>query len=232
VLVTDDAITIDTTAISFSQFSSVATLTYDQGLLKVGTSITVELDTGANAQGAGAGGGQSGLEFDANNAAGKLRAAVHATGGIQRTSTGLSVLLDPANTLSSSASGLTVLESPKTEVTITADEALSIGDPVAFSAITNDRVIKGRADTDAKARIVGIARTAAAGAGNTSEVVVAGIAVGVISSATVGTPYYLQTTGGVGTAFPAAGSRLIQIGIAKNATDLFVRIVDYGKRAA
>ena len=33
-------------------------------------------------------------------------------------------------------------------------------------------------------------------------------------------------------ALPGSGKRVIQVGIAMNSTDLFVRIVDYGKKAA
>ncbi len=276
VLVTNDPITLDTTALAFSQFSSTVAYTFDQGLSNTGGSIKVEVDTGANAQGAGAGGGSSGLEFDANTAAGKLRAAVHATGGLERTATGLAVKIDDSpDTLDSGAGGLKVTgvpslfkingtatgatvtaanlgtltdgsnadalhvhaavaatEAPKVENTLTADEAIAAGDPVAFSTSTNDRVVKGLANSDAKSRIIGVARTAAASAGNPTEVVTAGPATGTLSGATVGTPYYLQAAGGVGTSLPGAGNRLVQVGIAKNATDLFVRVIDYGKKAA
>lgn len=270
VLTTNDAIVVDTTGLAFSQFSSTTAFTFDQGLLKTGASITVELDTGANAQGAGAGGGSSGLEFDANNAAGKLRAAVHATGGLERTGTGLAAKLN-GTTLLSAAGGLSVKglpslfeinavavsanvtapnldtltgggdasalhthangEAARVENTIVADEALAAGDPVAFSVSVNDRVVKGLANSDAKSRIVGVARTAAVAQGNSSEVVTAGIAAGVLSGATVGTPYYLAAAGGLTTTLPGSGNRLVQCGIAKNATDLFVRVVDYGKKA-
>ena len=41
-----------------------------------------------------------------------------------------------------------------------------------------------------------------------------------------------QATGGIGTSLPSAGNRVIQVGKAENATDLFVDIIDYGKKAA
>ena len=97
-VVTVDPITVDTTAIKFGQFSGAPQLTYDQGLKRVVGSIQVDLDTTADYQTAGAGGGYSGLEFDANTAAGKLRAAVNPTGAIERSHTGLAVLLN-GNTL-------------------------------------------------------------------------------------------------------------------------------------
>lgn len=239
VLVTDDTITVDTTALQFTQFSSSTSLTYDQGLVKSGSSIAVELDTAANAQGAGAGGGSSGLEFDVNSAAGKLRAAVNATGGLQRTGTGLSILNDPLSntagsnpTLSSGASGEQVLRAPKLEENYIAIEAIAAGDPVCWST-TNNKLNKGRADSDAKSRIVGVARTAAAVNGDTLGIVRDGVAAGVLAGATAGDPYYLQDTGGLGTfAAIGAGKRVIRVGYAKNATDLDVKIMDLGKKAA
>lgn len=122
-------------------------------------------------------------------------------------------------------------EAPKVENTLPVAEAVAVADPVYQSA-TADRVGKARADDTTKSYVVGIARTAQATVGSTSEVVTAGPAAGVLSGATPGQPYYLQATGGIGTATPGAGNRVIQCGVAKNATDLFVRIVDFGKKAA
>ena len=68
--------------------------------------------------------------------------------------------------------------------------------------------------------------------GNTAEIVYAGPAAGVLTGATAGSAYYLQATGGIGTAVPGAGNRVVQVGVAKNATDLFVHFIDYGKKAA
>lgn len=240
VLVTNDPITVDTTALQFTQFSSTVAYTFDQGLSNTGGSIKVELDTAAGAQTAGAGGGSSGLEFDANTAAGKLRAAVHATGGLDRSATGLEIRLDPtANTAgsnptdSTSAAGLTTLRAPKTEQNYIANEAFAVGDPVSWAAGVNDKLAKGRADTDAKSRVVGIARTASTALNDTAAIVSEGVATGVLTGATAGDPYYLQDTGGVGTfAAVTAGKRVIRLGFAKNATDLFVDIMDLGKKAA
>lgn len=230
-------ITVGTTNISFVQFSSASALTFDQGLLKTGSSVTVELDTAAGAQTAGAAGGSSGLEFDVNTAAGKLRAAVHGTGGLSRQANGLGILIDPhANTVgnnpsdSTSAAGLLNLRSPKVDDNYIANEAIAVADPVNWST-TNDRVEKSLASSDAKAKVMGIARTLATAAAETIEVVSHGLAPGVLAGATAGTAYYLQAAGGIGTALPASGNRSIQVGIAKNATDLWVRIIDYGKKA-
>jgi len=240
VLVTNDPIVVDTTALQFTQFTTQTNFTFDQGLLNTANSITVELDTAAAAQTAGAAGGSSGLEFDVNTAAGKLRAAVDATGGLQRSATGLAILNDPlANTagnnpsLSSAAAGEKVIRAPKTEENYIANEAITVGSPVAWAAGVNDKLAKGRADSDAKSRIVGIARTAAAALNDTLAIVSEGVATGVIAAATAGDPFYLQDTGGVGTfAAITANKRVIRIGFAKNATDLFVDIADLGKKAA
>jgi hypothetical protein len=121
-------------------------------------------------------------------------------------------------------------EAPKIENTLAVTEAIAVGDPVYFST-TNDRISQG--DTiDAKAKIIGVARTAQSTVGNTVEVVTSGVASGVLSGATAGDAYYLATGGGLSTLTPGAGKRVIQMGIAKNGTDLFVRVVDYGKKAA
>ena len=228
VLITDDPITVDTTALTFSQFSSATTVTYDAGLIKVGASVSVEVDTGANAQGAGSGGGSSGLEFDVAGAAGKLRAAVNATAGIERTVSGLGVKLN-GTTLASGASGLSVDHAPKVEETAVTAENLAAGDPVAWYTTAN-QVYKSQANNDARARVIGV-NLAAVLAAATASFVANGVAAGVLVGATPGDPYYLASTGGLSTSAPGSSNRVIQVGIAKNATDLWVRIVDYGKKA-
>lgn len=238
-LTTNDPIIVDTTQLDFRLFTSQTTYTFEQGLNDAAGVITVELDTGANAQGVGAAGGSSGLEFDANTAAGKLRAAVNATGGLSRTATGLGVLNDPqANTagnnpsLSSSATGELTLRAPKVEDNYIGAEAIAVGDPVAWGTV-NNKLVKGRADTDAKARIVGVARTLCSANNDTFGVVTGGVCTGALTGATAGDPQYLLDTGGIGAfASITASKRVIRVGFAKNATDLFVQIMDLGKKAA
>jgi hypothetical protein len=110
-------------------------------------------------------------------------------------------------------------------------EAIAGGDPVYPSA-TNDRVGKGDAASDAKSRILGVARTGQAVVGSSAPIVSVGTAASVLTGATAGTAYYLQAGGGLGTSVPGAGRRVIRVGFAINATDLFVQIADYGKKAA
>jgi hypothetical protein len=54
----------------------------------------------------------------------------------------------------------------------------------------------------------------------------------VLTGATANTPYYLAAGGGLTTTLPAAGSRIIQVGFALNANDLWVDLKDFAQRAA
>jgi hypothetical protein len=240
VLVTNDPITIDVTPLLFSQFSSTTVYSFDQGLSETSGSIKVELDTAANAQGVGAGGGSSGLEFDVNSAAGKLRAAVSATGGLSRAADGLKVLIDPtANTagnqpsLAESATGLKTLYAPKTQDNYVANEAVPVKNAVAWAAGVADRLVLARADSDPKSRVIGVAITASSGIGDTIAVVSEGPAVGAIAGFgfAAGDPVYLGDTGSF-VSFASVGSkkRSVRVGTAKNTNDLFVDIIDYGKK--
>lgn len=113
----------------------------------------------------------------------------------------------------------------------TSVDALNAGDPVAMST-TNNQVYKARSDNTAKSRVVGVNKNASVSAAGSCTHFSCGPNPGVLTAATAGTPYYLASTGGMTTTVPAAGSglRVIELGTAINATDLFVRIVDMGKR--
>lgn len=122
-------------------------------------------------------------------------------------------------------------EAERIENTLTtATDTTADADPVYQNG--NDTIGLARADDDVKSRVVGIIRTGAGVAPQTPEVVSAGPCAAILTAATFNTPYYLQAAGGIGTALPGAGSRLVLMGYAKNATDLWVRMVDYGKKAA
>lgn len=121
-------------------------------------------------------------------------------------------------------------EAPKVENTLTtATDATTNGDPVYVNG--NNTVGKADAATDSKSRVLGVIRSGGGAAGATPEVVTTGPCTSILSSATANTPYYLQSGGGIGTSLPGGGSRVICVGYALNATDLFVRLVDYGKKA-
>lgn len=123
-------------------------------------------------------------------------------------------------------------EAPKIENTVTVNEAISVGDVLAWSTSTSGRVAKAAAGTDALSRVMGVARTAQATPGSDCEAVSHGILAGVLSSATLGAPIYLSTTGTLTETVPAAGNRIILIGYAQTASDLWVRITDYGRSAS
>lgn len=242
VLVTNDPIVLDTSPLQWSQFSSTTVYTFDQGLVETSGAVKVDLHTAADAQGAGAAGGSSGLEFDADTAAGKLRVAVHSTGGINRASGGLLIEIDPlANTagnqpsVATTSAGLKVLYGQRTQENYIANEAIAVKNAVAWAAGVNDKLDKARADSDAKSRVIGVALTAAAGINNTIAVVSEGVVIGAINGLgfTAGDPVYLADTGSF-TNYAGVGSakRVVRVGTAKNATDLFVDIMDFGKKAA
>ena len=161
VLKTNDPIVVDTTALEFVQFTGTGSIVAGAGILKTGSTLDVELDTGAAAQTGGTGGGSSGLEFDVAGAAGKLRAAVTATGGLQRLGTGLAARLN-GTTLASGALGLSVLGLPSlyeingvavsANVTAANENSLVDGNPVLglhfhrdtkFTATVNESIAVG-----------------------------------------------------------------------------------------
>jgi len=187
---------------------------------------------GVAAKLATAGVGTGGLEFDGGGA---IQVDIDAMKGLSLTASGLAVTVD-GTSVSFNGSGQLqstgVSEAARIENTMTvlAAGGVSAGDPVYITS-TNNEIDKGDTSPDAKARIIGVARTSGIG-GATSEVVSLGICAGVLAGATAGTPYYLATGGGLATALPGAGKRVIECGIAKNATDLFVHMIDYGKKAA
>jgi hypothetical protein len=122
-------------------------------------------------------------------------------------------------------------EAKKVENTeTTATDTTANGDPVYING--NDTVGKARADTDAKARVIGVIRSGAGAPPATVEVVNHGVCAGILTTAVANTPYYLGSTGGISTSLPGGGNRVIQVGKAKNADDLWVQIIDYGKKAA
>lgn len=155
------------------------------------------------------------------------------TRGLNTDSSGLYVKVDGSTVTFDGSGQLQVGSAPASRVSASyaVNEAIAIGDPVDWSS-TNDRIEKSQANTVAKSFVMGVAETAQVTVGNNATVVSQGVATGVISGATAGTPYYLQATGGMGTALPTGGGRrrIVQVGVAKNATDLWVRVVDYGRR--
>jgi hypothetical protein len=229
-LTTNDPITVDTTALVFSAFPQAVSYTGAEGILLTGAAFSVELDTAANAQGAGSAGGSSGLEFDTTGAAAKLRAAVHATGGLERTATGLAAKLNGA-TLVSGASGLSVASAPILRAPYVSAEALTAGHPVTWST-TNDQAYQARANDDARSFAFGVCMTTVGASGAAIDVITHGVAAGVLTGATAGAHYFVASAGGLTATLPSGGDRRRMVGWAVNATDLFVHCEDRGKSAA
>ena len=122
-------------------------------------------------------------------------------------------------------------EAPKIENTLDGTGgSIAVGDPVYYTG--TDDIIDEADTTDAKAKVIGVARLVPTA--GSIEVVTAGPCTDVLTalSPASGTPIYLKDGGGLTTALPAAAKRVIQVGIAMNGDDLFVRIVDYGKKGA
>lgn len=107
--------------------------------------------------------------------------------------------------------------------------ALAKADPVYWSS-TNDQVDKALGNTDAKSFAVGVSMGAVLAAGS-ADCVFDGLAPGILTGATAGAVYWLAPTGGMVTTVPGGGgNRIMVMGQAKNATDFFVKIRDYGKK--
>jgi hypothetical protein len=118
----------------------------------------------------------------------------------------------------------------KIEKDYAVSEAVVAGDPVYWST-TNDRIARADASSNTKSNVVGIARLGQSTVGDTAPVVSAGPCSTIIAGATAGTLYFLQPGGGIGTTMPGSGKRIVQAGFAMNGSDLFVRILDFGKKA-
>lgn len=112
----------------------------------------------------------------------------------------------------------------------TAGENLVAGDVLYISAA--DTASKADASDDAKIGVIGFASAAASAA---ADVLVKtdGIVPGLVGL-TAGARYYLSTTaGGISATAPTgAGNNVVQVGFAKSATQLQIRIQYLGKRAA
>jgi hypothetical protein len=159
---------------------------------------------------------------------------VHAIDGADHSLTGATsgyVLTATSATTFAFAAPGAASKAPKISAAYTtATDTTANGDAVYWNG--SDTLGEARADTDAKARCIGVIQTGAGAAPATVEVVTAGPCTGVLAGAVANTPYYLGATGGITTTPPGAGNRVVVVGYAINSTDLFVEIRDYGKKAA
>jgi hypothetical protein len=154
---------------------------------------------------------------------------------INGTATASTVTATNLDTLTDGSTGVTLHVHPPADAltlfnsinNIIGGDIIEIADPVSATG-TASRVIKGRADDDARSRIIGVSRTQAL-SGGISEVVSLGIIPGILTAATPGQAFFLQPSGGISATAPGPVNRIIRCGWAINTTDLFVQITDLGK---
>lgn len=106
---------------------------------------------------------------------------------------------------------------------LSAAEALSPGDAVYISS--SNTVNKVDPSDPSKVQCIGICETSA-NIGQNPTIIQSGVASNVLSGATAGSRYYVQSTGAVGTSSPLP-LRIISAGAAINTTDLLVDVQDY-----
>jgi hypothetical protein len=121
-----------------------------------------------------------------------------------------------------------VTDAARVEETILNNASVSAGQVVRWSS-TNNEITPAANDSFPNARAIGVARTGGAANPGTSNVVRLGKCAGVLSGATVNTPYFLSSTG----TLVVYGSlslpcKVVRMGFAANATDLDVQITDFG----
>jgi hypothetical protein len=212
------------------------------GLTKDANGTAVNLDASASGlefTGA-AGDGTLGIKLEASDpslqidGSNQLGAKLNGNKGLQKDASGIEVKVDDSTIQFNGSGQLEAIgsdEATRVENTLTtATDATADGDPVYING--SDTIGKARADNLAKSAVIGVIRTGSGVAGSTPEVVSHGPCAGVLSGATPGAKYFLQSTGGIGTSLPGAGEWVIRCGFAKNADDLWVKIRRIGRRAA
>lgn len=242
-IVTNDPITVDTTAIQFTQTQGPGTYTAGDGIDITTGEISVDLADS-----------NPGLYFDSN----KLSVLLDGT-TLQKGASGVSVLGLPSlfqingvavssnvtaanlNTLtagsSSDADALhthTGVSSSRLEDELTAEEALAKGDAVEWGT-TNDEIRECQASVNSRVDVIGVVEESAGIAESaTGTVVRRGVAVNVIVGATVGQRFFVGDSGGIvqGYSSISAGNHVVFVGTAKNATDLEVNPYYVGRKAA
>lgn len=109
--------------------------------------------------------------------------------------------------------------------------ALAAGDPVQWSSTAN---VLQRCDAAAigTSQCIGVAAAAIA-ANATGVITKTGVATGIVSGATPGTPYFLASGGGLSAGFPTGSAvSVVRIGFAVNSTDLDVQRQQIGTRSS
>lgn len=175
---------------------------------------------------------QPGLQFGTGADAGKLAVLPDPAGAIDVLAAGLHVRTDDSTIQINGSNQLEVInagDANRLSLEVVAFENVDAGDAVFWGG-ANNQVQEARAGTGGRKKAVGVMEDTVL-ATNTGTMVMRGVAVGVLSSATVGQRYFVGAAGGITTTAPSSsGDAVIQAGYAKNADDLDVLIQFIGIR--
>ena len=237
VLTTDDPITVDTTALAFSQFSSAGMFTGGDGIDITGSVISVDLATNPGLQFTAA---QLDLLLDGTTlqkgAGGLSVLGLPSLFEVNGVAVGATVTAANFDTLTdaSNADALhthTNVGAVRVAAELTANSSITLGDPVEWGGANNE-IQKCQASTTALVDVIGVAEDGIS-ASATGTVVRVGIASSVLGgTATVGDRYYLDSTGGLVNSLAglSSGDHIVFIGTAVNADDLEVHPQYFGRK--
>lgn len=210
-----------------------------------GGSSGLEFDTtGAAAKLRAAVNGTAGLERTASGLAAKLNGTT-----LQSNASGLSVkglpslfeIATVATSANVTAANLgTLTAGPSSDASFLHSHGSAVEVWTTLGTVTlgggvyiggNNVVSEGDASIVAKSHVIGVAVSTVT-TGLPVSVVSSGVVVGALSGATANDSYYLGPTTGLPVLYAAlsGGDRQVRLGFAKNATDLEVRIMDFGKK--
>lgn len=187
----------------------------------------------------GSGGATQGImtadeDFGLLITAGVLTIDLATNPGLEFSSGDLQVQLD-GDTIVTGASGISVDHSPQVKLDqLVTDANVTIGDPVYFSG--NDTITGSDAANDTSTETFGVAE-ATVTSPTAVDVITMGEAAGALTGvtngpATAGDVVYLGNGGGLDMNPPTgSGQRVVTMGVAMNASDLFVDIEKRGKLA-
>ena len=237
---------VDTSNLTWTQYSGLGEVTTSYGLAKSGNTIFIQMASNNGLQFTGGaldtlltpGGSLSksatGLQVQLSGSTLSSSSAGLAVLGLPTgftvggvnvdgavTAANLSALNDGPTSLVDNLHGHARVLSAQTvsAVHTNGSVALAAGDPVMWSSTAN---VLQRCDSSAvaTAQVIGVAATAAA-ASATVAVVKRGVVPGVLTGATPGTPYYLQSGGGLVAGLPTGSAvSICKVGWALNSTDL------------